>query len=44
MGRAIVERLAGACGTVVIIEMDQTVVDWVPDYLWKSRHGYVRLL
>ena len=44
VGRAIVERLAGACGTVVIIEMDQTVVDWVPDYLWKSRHGYVRLL
>jgi NAD(P)-dependent dehydrogenase (short-subunit alcohol dehydrogenase family) len=32
VGRAIVERLAGADDTVVIIEMDETAADWVPDH------------
>ena len=37
MGRAIVERLARAGGTVVIIEMDKTAVDWVPDHPVAAR-------
>ena len=32
VGRAIVERLAGAGGAVVIIEMDEAALDWVPGH------------
>lgn len=37
VGRAIVERLAGAGGTVVIIERDETNLDWVPDHPAAAR-------
>jgi NAD(P)-dependent dehydrogenase (short-subunit alcohol dehydrogenase family) len=41
VGRAIVERLAGAGHTVVIIEMDEAAVDWVPDHPAAARLGCV---
>jgi len=37
VGRAIAERLAAGGGTVVIIEMDQTALDWVPGHPAAAR-------
>jgi NAD(P)-dependent dehydrogenase (short-subunit alcohol dehydrogenase family) len=37
VGRAVVERLAEADGAVVIIEMDETALDWLPDHRAAAR-------
>jgi len=41
VGRAIVERLAGAGGAVVIIEMDEAALDWVPGHPAAARLSWV---
>jgi NAD(P)-dependent dehydrogenase (short-subunit alcohol dehydrogenase family) len=42
VGRAIVERLAGTGGAVVIIEMDEAALDWVSDHPAAARlHGVI---
>ncbi len=41
VGRAIAERLAGAGGAVVIIELNETALDWVPGHPAAARLSWV---
>jgi NAD(P)-dependent dehydrogenase (short-subunit alcohol dehydrogenase family) len=41
VGRAIAERLAGDGGAVVIVELDETALDWVPGHAAAARLSWV---